>query len=1667
MQNNKDQKEDNNSENVEESLSDEENENGVYPLINLNISMNNGQKKSLAIYENDNIEQKVKDFCTTYRISPNDQEVLLQRVKEELDTKSSYSKTGTFKNDNLSSTKSIKGPKDSQRLSNIFLDYVPKEKNRLEHILNESDSISLSESLKQSNNLDNLIREYKNGDDDAEKEKDKTLEKNNIIEQASNPNTIKKDLNKSVNPIINNNLNNSKQPTLLNNENLINSAKNNNNNVNNINNNANNIIKPAIIQPAYSNLNNNINNNVNLNAITKNDIYKYNSYYKNKNNQLVYNNSGLNKIQVNNTYQNLSNANSNILPLNNSNFTQANSNYTGLISPRVEFIDTYNSQIDNNSNIILSPQPQPKTIIYNTTPSENYVKYTQVETPKLEAIPTYNTTVTYQTNIEPCNYAYKTKEISNAQTSPNTYTLDTNGIYTQNNNVNKNESIAFNYNINQSQHTDLNNINSNIVTDINDPQNVNINYDNLNNQNNTNYDLISNQNTQTDKYDTVNQTEYTTYENMNFQTYNSNIDQENNQILDYNNKESVNSPNLGIEFKKYDETNNQIVEYENSPNIYSNKNSQYQIYESVQSQKSLMNNNNINNDLNAQNKRKSDKNKKVKVLKVEKFNSDIIQNKNNSSIQLNDINNINENRVNSTNSNIKNLNIKENPYLNDYINMNENIINNNNLKPLNDNLNKTPSLIKTQTNNINNSNTNIKNVAYNHKINNNLKKIEIPQNKIYSNDTNEISQHSRILTNEIPDTERSQKNKETNTTIEIESDNNKNMYLSPRNNKSNNMKQIIEKKSASNEEEMKNSVHPLDSSSRKNEQNKYNEINSLYDSNMIEEDISNEMKKSNKKSISNSNKNENNMKKNEKNEKKEDNIEEKEPQDNRRKKKRADLPRDTDENLTQTQYDNISDNSKNNRSNLSNHEGNISKINISEINNSKNNISKSKISNNNNINENENENEINKSKNSNNKNSSKISENNNNKNNTYNNSYNKIINDEDINNSINNNKNKQKSNDIKELFDNLSQNDKKEENNKSNKKSSNIIININKDNSSYNGSENINESSIENENFENYLDKELGNKKPKYKKTINLENSVNSSQQQSLQNSQINQKYSKNTYQQNNNNRKKPMKVLTFKNNEFISNNINKRSNSSGANRNRCNMSKNNLSGKRLYDEYKNQLKRKEQLKKRILEERQQEENRNISPTPRIDPNSRRIVEKMRNNQRENKIEERLINYGYNKKQKHLIEKANNDIKNKIISPFKPKIDKKSRSIANKNKKNRICKSIDIIEEKKRRINYKRIDLNKEFGKRNRSIGNEHSKKNGFINFEEPKNIKYRNNSNLSRNNKNLYKKNSNNLNENNYNLNSYRNSKNENSSLTDENKTTTTLSQLNKTLELNKAYKELYNSIDEKNDSDIAKYFGNYGTDLNSNLTENNIHSHSRFNSKDNKNASKEKRSLTPPVYSTFDYLYYESEQQDEKIRKKQELHFKRYYPFKPRISPYAKQLKIKKKESTTQFINRISKNLEEIKKVNKSKTNMNDKEKNTFRPKVSRGPKNPNQRNVTVNLDGFYDKRITKEKNELQKKKNEDNKEKKNLYNQKSKDLIMKMKIQKYKEIFNLLDSNKDGFISNSEIQLTKIDERLLKNISPLLEELNKTKKRMNFKEFCIKIDKIMIEKKLEKNK
>ena len=100
---------------------------------------------------------------------------------------------------------------------------------------------------------------------------------------------------------------------------------------------------------------------------------------------------------------------------------------------------------------------------------------------------------------------------------------------------------------------------------------------------------------------------------------------------------------------------------------------------------------------------------------------------------------------------------------------------------------------------------------------------------------------------------------------------------------------------------------------------------------------------------------------------------------------------------------------------------------------------------------------------------------------------------------------------------------------------------------------------------------------------------------------------------------------------------------------------------------------------------------------------------------------------------------------------------------------------------------------------------------------------------------------------------------------------------------------------------------------------------------------------------------------------------------------------------------------------------------------------------------------------KSTSQDKENKNRKDDKNLFTineQKiSRDIIFKMKIIKYREIFNQLDSDKDGLISVKKMRLCFLDHELLQALTPVFEDLQKDiNKEMNFKEFCIKADKYL---------
>lgn len=130
-------------------------------------------------------------------------------------------------------------------------------------------------------------------------------------------------------------------------------------------------------------------------------------------------------------------------------------------------------------------------------------------------------------------------------------------------------------------------------------------------------------------------------------------------------------------------------------------------------------------------------------------------------------------------------------------------------------------------------------------------------------------------------------------------------------------------------------------------------------------------------------------------------------------------------------------------------------------------------------------------------------------------------------------------------------------------------------------------------------------------------------------------------------------------------------------------------------------------------------------------------------------------------------------------------------------------------------------------------------------------------------------------------------------------------------------------------------------------------------------------------------------------------------------------------------------------------------------FKPTITRGPVNPEQRKVTVDLDGFYDNLLLEKKKKVHEEEMLNNLQKKKHWLEKSMKSVLKMKIEKYKQIFDLLDSDKDGFISFKSIKLSEVNSEVLEALTPLFDELQKKGNYIDFKEFCIKADEMLASK------
>ena len=213
-------------------------------------------------------------------------------------------------------------------------------------------------------------------------------------------------------------------------------------------------------------------------------------------------------------------------------------------------------------------------------------------------------------------------------------------------------------------------------------------------------------------------------------------------------------------------------------------------------------------------------------------------------------------------------------------------------------------------------------------------------------------------------------------------------------------------------------------------------------------------------------------------------------------------------------------------------------------------------------------------------------------------------------------------------------------------------------------------------------------------------------------------------------------------------------------------------------------------------------------------------------------------------------------------------------------------------------------------------------------------------------------------------------------------------------------------------------------------------------------------------------DFLYDERKIQPLKKKQNEQFWDKQVQPFTPYIPDNVRELYPKRVETTSEFINRLhnTKNTtdEIIIEVKKKQVLDNSINRITgqelYKPKICRGPLNPNKRQENFDIDKFYNQKLIEDNNKLHEEEILNNLEKKKHYLELSMKSVLKMKIEKYKEIFHLLDSDQDGFISSRNIKLSNLNSDILETLTPVLEDLQKNEKKMNFKEFCLCADRYL---------
>ena len=238
------------------------------------------------------------------------------------------------------------------------------------------------------------------------------------------------------------------------------------------------------------------------------------------------------------------------------------------------------------------------------------------------------------------------------------------------------------------------------------------------------------------------------------------------------------------------------------------------------------------------------------------------------------------------------------------------------------------------------------------------------------------------------------------------------------------------------------------------------------------------------------------------------------------------------------------------------------------------------------------------------------------------------------------------------------------------------------------------------------------------------------------------------------------------------------------------------------------------------------------------------------------------------------------------------------------------------------------------------------------------------------------------------------------------------------------------------------------------------------KIKKKNNKNIRKEMHSLQlNPKNNLYDYLYLEYKILQQKRNKEIKKSLALNCPFKPKLNKSYN--KCNKNIDTNVFKrlytlnnNNLKNKIKIIRKIN-SKTNndryINSTNKSYFKPTITRGPINPNQRNLSADNKYYYinDLNETMKENKIY----EYNFKKSNKMNylKRSNNLILKAKNIKYSELFNTLDSDRDGIITSKKIKLSELNHQNLISLTPIFYELQYKGGKMDLNLFGEKIEKL----------